>query len=735
MAFVNYAPTTEAASLSDQPWPRRILARLARGWASLRRLYGVLKLVRFSLILALVAVLVLLFNDQAQDVLRAFGEDPDLRILWFVLAATGCAAIAWYTARVMFYFRFDDPASDPACFPRVKIWLPRLLGGAVLALAGGAVFKASAAYGGWLAGPGAVLRWLALGMLGLAGLFVLLVTMRRMIFWRVVALRPRGLTSLRQLPWTAWLPLAVVGLVGFVLMVWFAHRAVLIAPAFGTATIALVAAAVVMPSAALLVYAGNRLNLPVISLLLLWAGLVTYLVDNHYIRLSPAAPSYPDPIETEAARSAIAAKLARPETAAEYVERWLASLPPAAGRGPVPVFVVAAEGGGIRAAYWTAMVLGELQDRAREQGWDFGRHVLAISGVSGGSLGAATFAALAANEHGGRPAKASAACADLQALPTSTRLRAERVLAKDFLSAPVAIMLFSDALQQLVPLAFTDDRGVALEQSWEHAWANCEAGDWFSQRFEQLWAGPERFHVPLLFLNSTVVETGQRLISAPVPLDRTLFSQALDGRDVIGERMALSTAVHNSARFTYVSPAGTVQRQDAADSWLRLVDGGYFENSGATTADEVLDLLASAGHADAPRILPVVIHISNDPAITDRPDLADNQRRWLNQLRAPLDALWHSRPAHGDQARAALQRKVSQHILFRLCEEDARQPLPLGWSLSSAAREEMRRQLLGERNAARIGQVMRLLQGAGGAEASLRSVPTDCLPGSHSAGS
>ena len=57
---------------------------------------------------------------------------------------------------------------------------------------------------------------------------------------------------------------------------------------------------------------------------------------------------------------------------------------------PYPVFIVAAPGGGIRAAYWTAGVLAALQDADR----GFARHVLAISGVSGGSVGAGIFAAL-----------------------------------------------------------------------------------------------------------------------------------------------------------------------------------------------------------------------------------------------------------------------------------------------------------------------------------------------------
>jgi len=41
-----------------------------------------------------------------------------------------------------------------------------------------------------------------------------------------------------------------------------------------------------------------------------------------------------------------------------------------------------------------------------------------------------------------------------------------------------------------------------------------------------------------------------------------------------------------SARFTYVSPAGTLVKDGEVHG--RVVDGGYFENSEATTTLEVL---------------------------------------------------------------------------------------------------------------------------------------------------
>jgi hypothetical protein len=446
----------------------------------------------------------------------------------------------------------------------------------------------------------------------------------------------------------------------------------------------------------------------------------TYVEDNHYVRLSAASTSHDVPPRAALVAADPTADIDR------YLERWLQGVSGGAD-GTIPLFIVAAEGGGIRAAYWTALVLGEIEDRARSGGLDFGRHVLAISGVSGGSLGAAVYTSLLAKRAtpGVRGPELQCARAD------SVRERAERILSRDFLSPTVAVMLFPDMLQQLVPVGFLNDRAVAIERSWEAAWNECEDGDLFAQRFTASWTGAQASAVPLLFLNSTVVETGQRLITSPVAIAEPLFSEALDGRRVLGPNLTLSTAVHTSARFTYVSPAGTVRRQDEAahvdgadkSEWIRLVDGGYFENSGAVTAAEILrgvQQYAARRPAGAPRIRPIVLHVSNDPTTNDPRDLLE-RHKLLNQPFAPLKAMLNVRAARGFQAREDLaQRAVEEraqlavagvapdggdaapvrlHLHFRLCSRPnqstiaQRQPLPLGWALSSLARQEMRRQL------------------------------------------
>ena len=58
---------------------------------------------------------------------------------------------------------------------------------------------------------------------------------------------------------------------------------------------------------------------------------------------------------------------------------------------PYPVLIVAAPGGGLYAAQFTATVLARMQDRCPR----LAHHMFAISGVSGGALGAAVFSSLA----------------------------------------------------------------------------------------------------------------------------------------------------------------------------------------------------------------------------------------------------------------------------------------------------------------------------------------------------
>src|SRR5258706_6410187 len=104
--------------------------------------------------------------------------------------------------------------------------------------------------------------------------------------------------------------------------------------------------------------------MPLMTILLIFSVLISPCADNHVIRTA-GAPSVP-----------------RQDVATTF-DGWMRDLAKSDTRPNPPVFIVATEGGGIRAAYWTAAVLGTLHDATDGA---FTRHLFAISGVSGGSV-------------------------------------------------------------------------------------------------------------------------------------------------------------------------------------------------------------------------------------------------------------------------------------------------------------------------------------------------------------
>ena len=402
--------------------------------------------------------------------------------------------------------------------------------------------------------------------------------------------------------------------------------------------------------------------------------------------------------------------------AATTFNRWLNARQLTAEQ-PYPVFIVATEGGGLRAAYWTAAVLGRLQDRWR--GDDrFSDHVFAISGVSGGSLGAAAFVSLVAR--GGPNNAVQAHCR------ASYEKAADCLLGDDFLAPTLSFLMFPDAIQRFWPVPYaSNDRARALELAWESSWRDVMGNDAFANPFPDLWSGAEspRTDVPSLLLNGTVVEDGRRFIVSNINIGDKEFPDAYDafdpvaylydvkGRLLPGKQpkhgvapaIALSTAAHHSARFTFVSPAARIERTDGG-VWGRIVDGGYHENSGAQTTNDLLTSIAPQASARGRAIHLYAILISNAP---DQPQLCDDRRKtvasdWFPEVFSPLDALLNARDARGSLARRifartlqgescrdkkSIEAKTQSVFEFHIRSSDAKPTL--GWFLSEAADVQM----------------------------------------------
>ncbi len=362
---------------------------------------------------------------------------------------------------------------------------------------------------------------------------------------------------------------------------------------FGPAATLCVIATVFVIAGSLLVFWGGRWRVPLIFITLLWCVLISTCNDNHRVRLRrDAFPSrtYPN----FGIRDALKA----------WQDRLRLTEPSPKPGQKTPLFIICAEGGGVRAAYWAARLLAYLEDTTRQypdQYVPFSSRVLAISGVSGGSLGAVTFTALL----DAQPAGAAPS-------PDWFFKRTANFLGRDQLSAPLASAAFIDTTQRFIPFpVFNDhDRAAGLEKAWELAWnesLQLDAGDpkrfcHFDDDFRELWRhrgdpttpNASTPWIPSLFLNGTSVELGGRIIASDCVIPTPDYPGAQDAlyllklRDGGAARMEpgifrMSSAVNLSTRFPGISPSGELPG-DEQQYPQRVVDGGYYDNSGARTA-------------------------------------------------------------------------------------------------------------------------------------------------------
>jgi hypothetical protein len=453
----------------------------------------------------------------------------------------------------------------------------------------------------------------------------------------------------------------------------------------GSPAVVLFAVALWISVGSVLIYLADHLRIPLLTIVLLWAALVCgFFNDNHAIRtLSRGDDATLTPELTNA------------------LEQWHSDVskvyPLTDSSRKRPLYLVASAGGGIRAAYWTAIVLGALEDLARANGTSFAAHTFVMSGVSGGALGEMTFAALLVHGPGGGGS-----------FTNSSR----RFLDHDFLAADLAKMAYADLFQRFIPYPIESfDRARSLEEAWAAAWRTTFTNDALNESIGELYdhATKSNIILPHLLLNGTCVETGQRIITSDLVVRSRIMAVGREDSsgnflDVIpaadrlrGAPIRLSTAVHQSARFTYFSPAGRFP------DGTHVVDGGYFENSGAASLmDALRQIRWYTGKAGWTDVETRIILIANDP-IPLQPKTSPS--RFLLELLSPVRALLNTRTGRGtfavEQAYVSnwAGTNISEFNLYERSEDEplgkCKRPaaLPLGWTLSQCAMDEMDAQL------------------------------------------
>ena len=342
--------------------------------------------------------------------------------------------------------------------------------------------------------------------------------------------------------------------------------------------------------------------------------------------------------------------------------------------------VVAANGGGIQAAAWTAQVLEGLDDLDE----NFSDSLRLISAVSGGSQGSTCYV-----------------CCRAQKDTSPSPAEAAKRSSLDELAWGLG---WPDFIRSLFPWFSANliGRGRALEKAWV---TNCSAGENRPSKLDEALSnwndGVRNGDLPGLILNATLVESGERLL-----FGTTRFS----GKDEVRARVdatelhgsgwdvAAVSAARLSATFPYVTPAS---RSNLKGPRPHVVDGGYYDNFGMATLVEWLDEALSEDAKRARELRAVksvlVVQIHGSPVGPPSGTAGSVRNRgWFFQLLAPLLTLNSVRGsgqiAHNDIELGQLQAKwfevgVPIHSVTFECPDDN---APLSWHLTRAQQDCIR---------------------------------------------
>ena len=264
---------------------------------------------------------------------------------------------------------------------------------------------------------------------------------------------------------------------------------------------------------------GRQYKAPLIlGVAVLAAGLTYVIGDNHSVRRIDAMATVGKPVEPQL-------------TLDHAVHLWMdangCTSDPAGCPRPI---IVAAAGGASRAGFFTASAIGYFLDlkgpgHPQIDAAAICNRLFAISGVSGGSVGAVMTVAAMARADASMKQPCAEANPDLWYGRAITVWQdcLEALTAGDFLTPVTVGFIFRDSLQ----FGWWADRAAILEQSWEDRFARVmkSDGDWSAKcpgdlRCPFLTALPHDKHwLPLLVLNGVSAEHGRRIVTTPLALD------------------------------------------------------------------------------------------------------------------------------------------------------------------------------------------------------------------------
>jgi len=321
----------------------------------------------------------------------------------------------------------------------------------------------------------------------------------------------------------------------------------------------------------------------------------------------------------------------------EYISTWLSDRRVFAdtAQAGYDIYFVMANGGASRSGYWTAGVLGKIEDSSLvyNAADRFSDHLFCLSGTSGGGVGVATFFSLLRQKEN-----------KLQPLYSAS---ARSFLKLDYFTFTFARMLGPDFFNYIFHLSAAGDRAAALEKSFEQSARDYDTTLYRVPFFDSLSHFPAvkngKTYLPILCVNTTRMQDGNPGVVTNLLLDSNLFNNRVDVLKLLpsDRDISITSGAILGARFPYLSPAGRIGKQ-------YFVDGGYFDNSGAGVVQEMIRGIINIGKQDSlengagsllyrqiAKLHFKVLHIVNSPVDMDSANI-QAVAPIKNDLMAPL---------------------------------------------------------------------------------------------------
>lgn len=314
------------------------------------------------------------------------------------------------------------------------------------------------------------------------------------------------------------------------------------------------------------------------------------------------------------------------------------------------IFIIVSEGGGIRSAYWTAGLLNKIDSLFPE----VINNTYAFSGVSGGSIGGVIYYSLKLGN-------------------VNDKHKWRAILGKDYLSSAMYGITIANTIQSFLPFTYEKlDRGNLLEDDFSKNFFSETNLNTLDSSIQILYNNNK---IPNLFLNTTNVESGQKMIISNLVLDKDLFKNDIDFSTLCTKNISLKTAGLLSARFPGVSPSALIKLENNYN-WGRILDGGFFDNSGLITALDIVKTIKITNN----KLKPVILFIRNQNVLLKK-DI-----KISNDFLSPIIAFYNSWDSKTEKTvNDCINSNDFDFIQFKLNYYDSlgvETNYPLGWTLS-----------------------------------------------------